>query len=77
MVGVLVGADPEAGASWSGTSAPLFEASMRKLDAAFRFSPFEAPYAGLAYHDYDGMLAMYAKASRNDVHGRSLASRGG
>jgi hypothetical protein len=77
MVGVLVGADPEAGASWSGTSAPLFEASMRKLDAAFRFSPFEAPYAGPAYHDYDGMLAMYAKASRNDVHGRSLASRRG
>jgi hypothetical protein len=67
MVGVLVGPDPEeAGASWSGTSVPLFEASMRTLDSAFRFPPFDAAYAGLVYHDYDGMAAMYARESWND-----------
>jgi hypothetical protein len=61
-VGVLVGADPEAGASWSGAPAPRFEAAMRGLDTAFRRPPYGAAYSGLAYHDYDGMVSMYAKA---------------
>jgi hypothetical protein len=60
-VGVLVGADPEEGASWSGTPAVQFEAAMRTLDLVLKRPPLGAFYAGLAYHDYDGMTAMYAR----------------